>query len=98
METQLNRGLKRRLMYLENKDGKIDGAHARIGWVTFSKSGQTGYYRGSGIRGNFFDVATREEYWVSGVKKRGTNAHWAERISIEIDDDARDEYEALRSP
>jgi hypothetical protein len=105
METQLNRGLKRRLMYVENKDGKIDGAHARIGRVTFSKSGQTVYYqgielqkaKGGGIRGNFFNVATGEEYWVSGVKKRGTNAHWAKRISVEIDVDARDEYHALRS-
>jgi hypothetical protein len=33
METQLNRGLKRRLMYIENKDGEIDGAAARIGWA-----------------------------------------------------------------
>jgi hypothetical protein len=46
MKTQLNRGLKRRLMYVENKDGKIDGANGRIGWVGFSKSGQTVYYRG----------------------------------------------------
>ena len=25
---------KRRLMYIEKKDGDIDGAAARIGWVT----------------------------------------------------------------
>jgi hypothetical protein len=70
METQLNRGLKRRLMYVENKNGAIDGAIGRVGWVTFSKSGQTVYYRGrelakikgGGVRGNFFDVATNEEY------------------------------------
>ena len=31
MDTQLTRGLKRRLLYVENKDGVIDGAHARIG-------------------------------------------------------------------
>jgi len=80
METQLNRGLKRRLMYVENKNGHIDGADGRIGWVTFSKSGQTIYYRGreltkikgGGVRGNFFDLATRDEYWISGVKKRGS--------------------------
>ena len=105
METQLNRGLKRRLMYVENKDGKIDGANGRIGWVSFSKTGQTVYYRGrvlkkakgGGIRGNFFDTETGEEYWVSGVKKRGSNAHWAERISVEIDPDALEEYHAIRS-
>lgn len=105
MKTQLNRGQKRRLMYVENKDGELDGAKARIGWVTFSKSGKSVYYRGRelqtsngrGIRGNFFDVETREEYWVSGVKKRGSNAHWAEGVSITIDDDALAEYRALRS-
>ncbi len=105
METQLNRGLKRRLMYVENKDGEIDGAHGRIGWVTFSRSGQTVYYlgkelakaKGGGLRGNFFDCATGEEYWVSGVKKRGTNAHWAENVAIAVDADARDAYHVLRS-
>src|SRR5262245_39332846 len=105
MKTQLNRGLKRRLMYVENKDGEIDGAKARIGWVTFSRYGQTVYYRGrelakatgGGIRGNFFDAATGEEYWVSGVKKRGSNVHRAERITVEIDADALDAYHVLKS-
>ncbi len=35
MKNQLNRGLQKRLMYVENKDGDIDGVAARIGWVTF---------------------------------------------------------------
>ncbi len=64
------------------------------------------YYRGrslkkatgGGIRGNFFDTETGEEYWVSGVKKRGSNTHWAEsNIAVEIDPDALEEYRALRS-
>jgi hypothetical protein len=105
MKSQLNRGLKRRLMYIENKDGEIDGANGRVGWVTFSKTGQTVYYRGrtlekgegQGIRGNFLDTATGEEYWVSGVKKRGSNVHWAEHISVEVDADAMDDYRAIRS-
>jgi hypothetical protein len=105
MKTQLNRGLKRRLMYIENKDGEIDGANGRIGWADFSKSGQTVYYRGrelakangGGVRGNFFDAATGEEFWVSGVKKRGSNAHWAEKVSVVVDADARDAYDDLRS-
>ena len=104
MKTQLNRGLKRRLMYIENKDGLIAGSDARIGWVTFSKTGQTVYYRGKsflkaggqGVRGNFIDMETREEYWVSGVKLRGSNVHWAESASVDIDDDAREEFERLR--
>jgi hypothetical protein len=105
MDTQLNRGLKIRLLYVENKDGQINGATARIGWATFSKTGQTIYYRGrtlqkakgGGVRGNFFDIASGEEYWVSGVKKRGSNVHPAESVTVEIDADALAEYRALRS-
>jgi hypothetical protein len=102
-KTQLTKGLKRRVMYVENKGGDIDGVAARIGWVTFSKTGQSVYYRGrtllkaNGISGNFLDVDSREEYWISGVKKRGSNVHWAESVSVEIDDDAREEYQKLKS-
>jgi len=105
MKTQLNRGLKRRLMYVENKDGLIAGSDARIGWVTFSKTGQTVYYRGKsflkaggqGVRGNFIDTETGEEYWISGVKKRGSNAHWAESASVVVDEDAQDAYREAKS-
>ena len=100
---QLTKGLKRRVMYVENKDGDIDGVAARIGWVTFSRTGKSVYYRArtltkaNGIVGNFLDVDSREEYWVSGVKKRGSNVHWAESVAVQIDDDAREEYQRLRS-
>jgi hypothetical protein len=102
---QLTRGANRRVMYVENKDGDIDGVRARIGWVTFSKTGLSVHYRGrtlvrskgGGIRGNFFDETTGEEYWVSGVKTRGSNAHWAESASVQVDDDARKEYVRIRS-
>ena len=91
-------------MYIENKDGNIDGVAARIGWAEFSRTGRTVYYRGRelasiggrGIRGNFIDAATREEYWVSGVKQRGSNTHWAEQVGVEIDPDAIDAYQALK--
>ncbi len=102
---QLQQGKARRVMYIENKDGEIDGYAARIGWVTFSKSGRSIYYRGrelkrikgGGISGNYFCAATEDEYWVSGVKKRGSNAHWAESVAVHIDEDAATEYEEIRS-
>jgi hypothetical protein len=104
MRTQLTKGLQRRVMYVENKDGLIDGAQGRIGWVSFSRTGQTVYYRGrtlqkgSGSSGNFFDVESGEEYWVSGVKQRGSNAHPAERsVGIQVDPDALDEYRSIRA-
>ena len=104
-KTQLTKGPARRVMYIENKDGEIDGAQARVGWVEFSKTGRTVYYRGraletskgQGIRGNYRDVETGEEYWVSGVKTRGSNTHWAESVRVVVDEDAREEYEALRA-
>lgn len=105
MENQLTRGQKRRVMYIENKDGDIDGVAARIGWVSFSKSGKSVFYRGrelhkcsrGGIRGNFIDANTREEFWVSGIKKRGSNVHPAESVSFEIDADALDEYRVIKA-
>lgn len=66
---QLTRGESKRVMYIENKNGDIDGVRARIGWVSFSKSGLSVYYRGrtlkrlkgGGVRGNYFDEATGED-------------------------------------
>lgn len=103
---QLNQGQLKRVMYIENKEGLIDGAQARIGWVTFSKTGKTIYYRDKtffstgarGVKGNYRDSDTYEEYWISGIKKRGSNAHRYEPVaSITIDDDAQAEYERLKN-
>lgn len=35
------------------------------------------------------------EFWVSGVKKTGEDGHWAGKGAVEVDDDARGEYERL---
>jgi hypothetical protein len=104
--SQLTRGLKRRVMYVENKEGLLEGARAWIGWVEFSKSGRTIYYkgrslqqiRGKGYSGNFRDTDSGAEYWISGIKKRGSNAHPAERaVTPVIDEDARSEYDKIRN-
>lgn len=92
-------------MYVENKDGTLNGASAWIGWVQFSKTGRTVYYKGRtlkaiggrGVRGNFLDEETLEEYWVSGVRVRGSNAHTTSiSTTAVIDEDARDEYERIK--
>ena len=62
-------------MYIEHKGDDIVGP-ARIGWVTYSKSGQSLYYQGRrfetlagrGFKANYCDVETQEEYWMSGCK------------------------------
>ena len=74
---QLSRGKKKRLMYIEKKSGHSDDGPARIGWVTFSKTERTIYYRdkvfqratGGGVAGNHIDAESGDEYWISGVKK-----------------------------
>ena len=83
-------------MYIEQKDDGIHGP-ARIGRVTFSKSGRSLYYRGQhfrplggGFKANYFDVESGVEYWISGCKKRGGDRLYPG--SIEIDADVREEY------
>jgi hypothetical protein len=87
-------------MYIEYKGGGIVGP-ARIGKVTFSKTGKSLYYRGRrfetlagrGFKANYFDVETGEYYWISGCKKDGTDALYS--TTIEIDEDIREEYWAI---
>ncbi len=90
-----------RIMYVELKTGFSDNGPAWIGKVRFSKTGRTAYYRGrnlerhNGVSGNYIDVETGDEYWISGVKRDGTDRHWVGAGPVEIDDDVRDEYLTL---
>jgi len=86
-----------RIMYIERKVG-ITGP-ARIGCVTFSKSGKSVYYKGrrfetlagkGGLKANFFDVETGDEYWISGCKKKGGDRLYPG--TVEIDEDVAEEY------
>ncbi|MEN6497892.1 MAG: hypothetical protein ABFD16_26640 [Thermoguttaceae bacterium] len=89
--------MKTRIMYIEYKGGDISGP-ARIGRVTFSRSGKSLYYRGRrfhtlggrGFKANYLDVATGEEYWISGCKKDGSDRLYSG--SVEIDEDVAEEY------
>ena len=73
---------------------------ARIGRVEFSKSGKTIYYRGKefrslkgrGFKANDYDVASGEDYWISGCKKDGSDRLYGEQLPIHIDKDVWDEY------
>jgi hypothetical protein len=66
----------KRIMYIEAKGGGLDGP-ARIGWVEYSRSFRSLYYRGRrfekcvGYKYNCFDAETGERYWISGPKKDG---------------------------
>lgn len=99
--SQLDRGEPTRVMYMENKSQGGDSGPARIGRVRFSRSGRSIIYRGQrferigggGIDSNYRDVETGDEYWISGVKKNRQDRHWAGSGPVEIDEDAREEYE-----
>ena len=80
--------MKTEIRYIELKTGYGDNGPAWIGKVKLSKTGKTVYFNDKafrkyvgtgnvGIAGNYYDVETREEYWISGVKKDGTDRHWA---------------------
>lgn len=91
--------MKPKVMYIENKFRDHSGP-AWIGFVEFSKSGQTVYFnnkalkklKAPGISGNHFDIETGEEYWVSGVKKNGQDRHWAGGGKIMLDKKSVSEY------
>ncbi len=91
----------RKLMYVELKSGYSDDGPAWIGYVKTSKSERTLYFndhafqRQAGSMGNYCDLETGEEYWISGVKKTGSNRHFAGRGKIMIDSRAVEEYLAL---
>ena len=64
------------LMYIELKTGYADDGPAWIGYVMTSKSGKTIYFndhafqRWNSPSGNYYDIESKEDYWISGVKKR----------------------------
>ena len=87
-------------MYIEDKSNGLVG-EARIGKVTFSKSGKTIYYKGksfkslkgAGFKANYYEVESGDEYWISGCKKDGTDRLvYARGLPIYIDEDVREEY------
>lgn len=95
--------MKTELRYVELKSGYSDNGPAWIGLAEFSKSRQTVYFNGQAFRsvgglgnaGNFIDIETGDEYWISGVKKDGRDRHWTGSGKIKIDRNAVDLY--LRS-
>ncbi len=91
--------MQTRIMYIEYKGEGLTG-EARIGRVTFSKTGKSVRYdgktfhtlSGTGFKANYFDVLTGEHYWISGCKKDGGDRLYGERAPIYIDEDVRVEY------
>ena len=95
--------MKPELKYIELKSGFGDTGPAWIGMAEFSKSGRTVYFNGKalknsnaqGIAGNYYDIENGDEYWISGIKKNGTDRHWAGGGKIMIDRNVIDLYLSL---
>lgn len=91
--------MKSRIMYIERKAGALTG-DARIGRVTFNKTGRTIFYRehvfrrivGGGFKSNCQEEATGEDYWISGPKRRGGDRMYGSALPIGVDEDVRTEY------
>jgi hypothetical protein len=90
--------MKSRIMYIERKEESLNGP-ARIGRVHYSKTGATLYYGKQsfrsikgGYKANYYDVATGDDYWISGCHKNGADRLYKSNLPIEIDEDVRVEY------
>ena len=91
---------KSRLMYVEVKSGGLTGP-ARVGRVSFSKSGRSLSYggrtfqslAGRGSKANYFDVETGDHYWISGPRKDGADGLYGALTTPDmVDDDVAEEY------
>lgn len=92
--------MKKRILYVEQKNGSEGQNPAWIGKGAFSKSGRTIYFNdqafksltGAGISGNYYNIETGDEYWISGVKKDQQDRHWSNSGVITIDQSVVSEY------
>jgi len=70
--------MKKEIMYIELCTGFNHNGPAWVGYVRFSKSKRTKYFNGMGLKqesgtySNHYDLETGDEYWLSGIKKRGS--------------------------
>jgi hypothetical protein len=89
-------------MYVQLKTGyDTDRGPSWIAWVRFTKTWKTAYFHGRTLRrwpgmsdANFYDVETEEDFWVSGPKRDRSDGRYGPAMP-EIDDDAREAYEAF---
>jgi hypothetical protein len=86
-----------RVMYIEDKSRGLNGP-ARIGRVTFTRTGRSVRYGGRllrrvrGFKHNYEDAETGDAFWISGPHKDGADRNYGGRLPIEIDADVREEY------
>lgn len=91
-----------RVMFVQLKTGhNTDQGPAWISVVRFNRTWKTAFWHGKTLQrwpamfdANFYDLETREEYWISGPHRDGGDTRYS-RIKPTVDDDARAAYEAF---
>ena len=91
--------MRSRIMYIESKAESLQGP-ARIGRVSFSRSGRSVFYQGreflrttQEFKANYIEVGTNYPYWISGPKRDGEDRLYGPSgLPVEIDEDVREEY------
>lgn len=92
--------MRSRIMHIESKAEGLNGP-ARIGRVTFNRTGRTLSYKGQsfqslmgrGFKANYRETETGVEYWISGPRRGGLDRLYGKSaLVVEIDDDVREEY------
>ena len=84
--------------YIELKSGFTHNGPAWISIIEYSRSGSIIYFNGSalkkhsGINGNYYDLETEEEYWVSRPKKDGNDRHHSGKGLVFVDKMVTKEY------
>jgi hypothetical protein len=88
-------------MYVQLKSGyDTDRGPSWIAWVDFSRTWSTARVHGrtlrrwNGVAGNFVDVDTDEEFWLSGPKRDRTDGRYGVTPPT-VDEDAHEGYEAI---
>lgn len=91
--------MQSQIMYIELVGEGHRTGWARIGRVSFSKTGKTAYYAGRAMigigRAWYTDTETGDTYWIQKARSDGRDRHGKHThggFRVEIDDDARDEY------
>jgi hypothetical protein len=94
--------MARRLMFVQLKTAHgTDRGPSWIGWVDFSKSWGTAYFRGRTLRrakglsaANFQDAETGEEFWLSAPKRDRTDTRYGP-AGTEVEPEAAEVYRAF---
>lgn len=92
--------MKPEIKYIELKSNYSHNGPAWIGLVSFSKSGRTLYFDGKAfqrigsdrMRGNYYDIESGDEYWISGVKNDLSDRHKFGNGKIAIEERILNEY------